>query len=45
MSDAANARPVVQFLGRLQETGGLKGIDIANLTGVSKAIVSRWGSD
>ncbi len=45
MSDAANARPVVQFLARLQETGGLKGTDIANLTGVSKAVLSRWGSD
>ena len=40
----ANAKPVVQFLERLQETGGLKGTDIANFTGVSKATVSRWGS-
>ena len=45
MSDAAEASPVVQFLVRLQEIGGLKGTDIANLTGVSKAIVSRWISD
>ena len=40
----ANARPVVQFLAHLQESGGLKGTDIANFTGVSKATVSRWGS-
>lgn len=45
MSDAAEASPVVQFLARLQETGGLKGTDVANLTGVSTAIVSRWSSD
>ena len=44
MSEAATPRPVVQFLTRLQETGGLKGTDIANFTGVSKATVSRWGS-
>lgn len=44
MSQAAKARPVVQFLTRLQETGGLKGTDIANFTGVSKATVSRWRS-
>ena len=36
-------KPVVQFLERLQENGGLKGTDIANFTGVSKATVSRWG--
>ena len=41
---AASAKPVVQFLARLQETGGLKGTDIANFAGVSKATVSRWGS-
>ena len=40
----ASAKPVVQFLERLQETGGLKGTDIANFTGVSRATVSRWGS-
>ena len=44
MSEAARAKPVAQFLTRLQETGGLKGTDIANFTGVSKATVSRWGS-
>ena len=44
MSQTAQARPVVQFLRRLHETGGLKGTDIANFTGVSKATVSRWAS-
>ena len=43
MTEAA-ARPVVQFIARLQRDGGLKGTDIANFTGVSKATVSRWGS-
>ena len=37
-----NAKPVVQFLERLEQDGGLKGTDIANFTGVSKATVSRW---
>jgi len=40
----AQAKPVVQFIERLQKTGGLKGTDIANFTGVSKATVSRWAS-
>ena len=40
----ATARPIVQFIARLQRDGGLKGTDIANFTGVSKATVSRWGS-
>ena len=39
-----HAKPVAQLLARLQKTGGLKGTDIANFTGVSKATVSRWGS-
>ena len=43
MTEAAT-RPVVQFIARLQEDGGLKGTDIANFTGVSKATVSRWSS-
>ena len=43
MTEAA-AKPVVQFIARLQKDGGLKGTDIANFTGVSKATVSRWGS-
>ena len=37
-------RPVVQFIQRLQNTGGLKGTDIANFAGVSKATVSRWSN-
>ena len=43
MNEAA-ARPVVQFVARLQRDGGLKGTDIANFTGVSRATVSRWGA-
>ncbi|MCY4468618.1 MAG: DUF2384 domain-containing protein [Thiotrichales bacterium] len=43
MTEAA-VKPVVQFIARLQEDGGLKGTDIANFTGVSKATVSRWSS-
>ena len=39
-----NVKPVMQFLVRLRESGGLKGTDIANFTGVSKATVSRWSS-
>jgi uncharacterized protein (DUF2384 family) len=40
----AQAMPVVQFINRLQRTGGLKGTDIAIFAGVSKATVSRWTS-
>ncbi len=43
MTEAA-AKPVVRFIARLQVDGGLKGTDIANFTGVSKATVSRWSS-
>lgn len=42
--DQTQPKPVVQFIQRLQSTGGLKGTDIANFTGVSKATVSRWSS-
>ena len=38
------AKPIVQFIERLQQLGGLKGTDIANFAGVSKATVSRWTS-
>jgi uncharacterized protein (DUF2384 family) len=41
MSSVATS-PVMQFLSGLQQMGGLKGIDIANFTDVSKATVSRW---
>jgi uncharacterized protein (DUF2384 family) len=37
-------KPVIRFLNDLQKTGGLKGIDIANVTDVSKATVSRWSN-
>ena len=33
---------VPRYLGALQEDGGLKFTDIANITDVSKATVSRW---
>lgn len=33
---------VSRYLGELQDVGGLKGTDIANITDVSKATVSRW---
>ena len=38
------AKPIVQFLERLQQSSGLKGTDIANFAGVSKATMSRWAS-
>ena len=34
--------PVPRFLNELSADGGLKGTDIANITEVSKATVSRW---
>jgi uncharacterized protein (DUF2384 family) len=33
---------VVRFLRELEDIGGLKGVDIANITDVSKATASRW---
>ena len=42
--DQAQPKPVAQFIQRLQSIGGLKGTDIANFAGVSKATVSRWSS-
>ena len=35
---------VARYIGELAELGGLKGTDIANITDVSKATVSRWKS-
>ena len=32
----------MHFIENLQKAGGLKGTDIANFAGVSKATVSRW---
>ncbi len=40
----AHTKPVVQVIEQLQQTGGLKGTDIANFAGVSRATVSRWTS-
>ena len=42
--EQVEARPVAQFIQRLQDAGGLKGTDIANFAGVSKATVSRWSN-
>ena len=33
---------VARYLDELRDVGGLKGTDIANITNVSKATVSRW---
>lgn len=33
---------ITRYIGELTEVGGLKGTDIANITEVSKATVSRW---
>lgn len=40
----AQTKPVAQFIERMQQAGGLKGTDIANFAGVSKATVSRWST-
>ena len=37
-------RAIPRFLDELSTIGGLKGTDIANITEVSKATVSRWKS-
>jgi transcriptional regulator with XRE-family HTH domain len=42
--DSIADKPVVRFLDDLASTGGLKGTDIANFAGVSKATVSRWSN-
>ena len=36
------AQAVSRFLDELRDRGGLKGTDLANITDVSKATVSRW---
>ena len=33
---------VARFIGEIETNGGLRGTDIANITDVSKATVSRW---
>lgn len=35
---------VARYIDELQSEGGLKGVDIANITEVSKATVTRWKS-
>lgn len=40
----AALQAVPRFLDELSSLGGLKGTDIANITEVSKATVSRWKS-
>jgi transcriptional regulator with XRE-family HTH domain len=40
---ARGGEPLIpRYLEELREVGGLKGSDIANITAVSKATVSRW---
>ena len=41
--DGSSSKTGRAIIARLQKDGGLKGTDIANFTGVSKATVSRWG--
>ena len=40
----AQSNPIMHFIERLQQAGGLKGTDIANIAGVSRSTVSRWVS-
>lgn len=39
---AAVQTAFARFIGELEHNGGLRGTDIANITDVSKATVSRW---
>ena len=38
----ASQSAIARFIGELEARGGLRGTDIANITDVSKATVSRW---
>jgi uncharacterized protein (DUF2384 family) len=38
----SNQSTVARYIDELERVGGLKGTDIANITSVSKATVSRW---
>jgi transcriptional regulator with XRE-family HTH domain len=38
----ANQNTFARYIDELERAGGLKGTDIANITSVSKATVSRW---
>jgi hypothetical protein len=40
----AKQSTVARYIGELERVGGLKGTDIANITSVSKATVSRWAN-
>ena len=42
MSATARSGPMPRYIDVLNEVGGLTGTDIANITDVSKATVSRW---
>ena len=43
-ASAATQNTVVRFIRELDESGGLKGTDIANFVHVSKSTVSRWAN-
>ena len=38
------SRAVAKTIGDLKNRGGLKGVDVANITKVSKATVTRWSA-
>ena len=38
------ANAIAKTIADLRERGGLKGVDVANVTDVSKATVSRWSA-
>lgn len=40
--DTMTAGAIARYIAELQDRGGLRGTDIANITDVSKATVSRW---
>ena len=40
----AMANAIAKTIDDLRERGGLKGVDVANVTDVSKATVSRWSA-
>src|SRR3954471_11129900 len=42
LRDAGMASAVTKLLDDLRERGGLRGTDVANITSVSPATVSRW---
>ena len=38
------SKAVAKTIGDLKDRGGLKGVDVANITRVSKATVTRWSA-